>query len=830
MSVFGQWSQGPIHFDASGAIQQGAKPSDVAGPTTPPAAPAARGSGVLPYAPPANGGGSGGGGTFGGFSHSTWGKGDGLTMAGGNPSTGSKLTGGAGDGDMPGPTKAPTDNGGSYGLGGTGAQTQNQFMWAAEDGGVIGDEEDGAVGAAQGADSATVDPMMAVTRTLQYGRKKMGLPLNFYQEQGQDQGQDAQSFDEGGMVGEMGGGDGGVLPTGGAPQQAQQRMPDPRSALQYLTGAGGVSPDIAGALEQSVDPQGQMSPGQRAIAAIAAAPSPDAAFGMMQHYRTRYNAYSGGARAAMDKGDLAQAASNATQAMGNIPTGYDVSFAPAQGGVAMSARKQQGAQQGMQQGAQRRAPGKQKSFDEGGKVEREFLPDSEPSENIDDHRDDPQPEGVINNVDAYDNALASVKKHSEDTTRDTLKHTWDKVNSKAFDDGGYVDDEDQGEDTPAMQMTDDNGDEAPPEQVATEVRPEADEGQPVVLSPEQFKQVMTAGYDKPLDEGWGSFIGKVLSAANPMGSAQAADIQPQRPASAGPQAPQIGRQDEVASITDQNQWQPTPAIMEALRAEQGERSAPAAPQGQQAGAQPQGQAPQSSDERMNAYEKRAEALAMKLFPWASQDNLRSQFIAKQMGEVIKSEGRVDQEQARNRGGLQAQREASQQRIQELKGAQGLQKQDVIEGGRDKRAGNANDSRERMNLIRQQWQQLRSEQQGQIRMLGQQLMSDPSLASNPQKAWQRVQQLSNQMNIDPNSVMDMIKSQGGTQPQQAPQQGAQPGQGGGQQGGQQAPAAGGAKQQGAQGAPSYVVFPSGPYAGKLMQRLPNGNVALVPGQQ
>ena len=157
----------------------------------------------------------------------------------------------------------------------------------------------------------------------------------------------APSFDDGGEP--------GALPTGGdmddpssqgMPAQPQDNMPspqqgqtqpanDPQKSLQmYAMGAGAVPPEMAAALEQKVDPTGAMDPSQRKLLAVASAPDPQSQFGMMQHYRQRFNALTAFARAAgtgtqARPADISASTQAATRAFHNVPNGHSISFSPA---------------------------------------------------------------------------------------------------------------------------------------------------------------------------------------------------------------------------------------------------------------------------------------------------------------------------------------------------------------------------------------------------------------------------------------------------------------------------------------------------------------------
>ena len=127
----------------------------------------------------------------------------------------------------------------------------------------------------------------------------------------------------------------------GAPQGQPQGAPQggvPPKLMRYATGADAVQPEVAAAIERKVDPQGQMDPTARRMLAIAAAPDQQTQWGMLQHYRQKFNAYSAFAQAAL-KGspqkppDPVAAAKALTQAYENVPDGKSVSFEPTQGGA-----------------------------------------------------------------------------------------------------------------------------------------------------------------------------------------------------------------------------------------------------------------------------------------------------------------------------------------------------------------------------------------------------------------------------------------------------------------------------------------------------------------
>lgn len=786
MGAFGQWGNGPIQFNSnSGVIENRGTvdtppPSSLAGPQT------SSPDGILPY----NGGGGGGG----------------MGMPVADMPEIQTATGSHDESGVIPSWAGASNNGGSYGEGGGGSLGYDDGGEVPED-----SEQDG-VNAQQGAQASTIDPMMAIQKTLAYGRQKMGMPSNFTQGPGSQ-----QSFDDGGEVmndsGDSGdGSDGGVIP-GGSMQSSQassgqassapggkKGMPDPRQTLMYLTGAGNVSPDIADALEKKLDPQGQMNPSTRTLHAIASAPSPDAAFGLMQHYRTRYNAYSGGAVAALDQGNLGQAAAHATQAFQNIPTGYDVRFAPARGGIAMSAKKL---------GRQAQP---QQAMEDGGEV-REFLGGEDESQNVEDRRDE-APDQNRDRMRKLSGKVSDIKSAFSDGVQSLLpknlggtNQLQDDMGMKSFDDGGEVEDDGNEGVIPDQTM------DAPSE---PETETEQDWGQPTILNPDQFKKAVTAGYDKPMDDGFSGFMNSVLGASaavpspvpqsrpsnlgqdngamgNVLGPLSRGDLSGAgdgvmnnvkslftKPGEAAPDvtaavtdpadtpAGQSGPTPNQQQPSDNQRWQPTPRIMDAMRAQTSQQpgagaapSPPAAPAGNPA------QTAQTPDERLSKRQRQIEELADRLFPSTSQAQQRSAYIGQAMQRVMDNEGRMDLEQSKGRMQMQQARDSNRMLTEQFK-------QQQING----RTANTTQSRENIANLNRQWNTWSKQQQDMVRVAGQQLAADPALSKDPNKLMQRVTQLAAQMGIHPQDMMTLIQNGG---PPQAQGQGApqgQPQQGGG----------------------------------------------------
>ncbi len=264
---------------------------------------------------------------------------------------------------FPGGYGSKSGNGGSYGVGGQGPDLTAGHETVAfggggagmlpqgpggNEGGTMSFDDGGSVDPeSEGGDAPTMDPMSIIQNALAMGRQSMGLPAKFTDQapsqppvSDNDSDDQQQGFDDGG----------GVLPEQGQEDQGTGgSLPDPRKTMAYLAGAGAVSPDVATALEQKVDPQGQMDPAERKLKAITSAPTPQAQFGLMQHYRTLFNGHSAAAQVALDQGNMAQAAQHATAAMAHVPTGHSVKFAPTRGGLVAQASKI-GQQQGFAEG------------------------------------------------------------------------------------------------------------------------------------------------------------------------------------------------------------------------------------------------------------------------------------------------------------------------------------------------------------------------------------------------------------------------------------------------------------------------------------------------
>jgi hypothetical protein len=159
----------------------------------------------------------------------------------------------------------------------------------------------------------------------------------------QDDEENAGSFAEGGMIPEAGDTGDNQAENTEQPAPANQQM-NPQMAMRYLSGADAMAPDLAAAMEAQVDPQGQMDPATRKLQAIAKAGDPEKAWGLMQHYRQKFNAYSAFARVAAEgtpqkPADLNAAAKAATQAYENVPDGTSLAFQPAPGGIKVAINK-----------------------------------------------------------------------------------------------------------------------------------------------------------------------------------------------------------------------------------------------------------------------------------------------------------------------------------------------------------------------------------------------------------------------------------------------------------------------------------------------------------
>lgn len=773
---FGAWGGGPL----TGTVT---RPPPSAGPSAPPSATA---GGYIPQAsaalPADTGSDSGSGGDsigddFGGNTSSPqWGGGPGDFGNG----TGAGIDGGAG-----------LSGGGGHGpsMGGS---------MAFDDGGEV-DDGDGDEGGSEGGmaptgdqnSQSTVDPMSIIKQALSFGRQSMGLPQNFSNPQQGNQGsvsgqahrlvqpnaadqepgsylrpQSGQGFqgpsgnDLGNTNMAQNGGqddqtasleDGGEIPdpsqSQGQPQDqmgAGSQLPDPRKTISYLAGAGGVQPEIADALEQHIDPQGQMEPAERTLKAIMAAPTPEAQFGLMQHYRTRANAYSGAARAALDQGNMAQAAQHATAAFANIPTGYNVKFAPARGGLAVQASKIGAGQQGAQQGPQQ-------SMSDGGAVDA----------------DNPA------------------------------------VMMKSYDDGGEVtddDDDDQGvlPTSPDEQEGDTSSDQASePVAVAPETAgDDAGMTQPVMLSSAQVHNMLKAGSDQPLDEGWGGFLSKILSSVNPMGSAQAAPAGQQQG-----QGTVSGSPDVDAALQAGQPQQPQGGMSQQMQNPKGDRQ-PVQPQPQP---QPQQQQPQSQP-KDNVGDRIANAkrMADAAFPEggvAMSPEKRAYYSKLLQGEQTNA-ARLDQTNAM--WGNRSQIEQGKEQGRNDRNANSEQH-------RDDRSANSVGERLQAAQLGAITKLTIADQTTLFRGIVSRLNNmDPK--TDPNAVMQQLAPIAQKLNMQPPDLLRWVQ------------------QGGPQQGGGQQPQ-GGQPQGGQDRSQEVGTVKSGPHAGKAVVRDPNtGAWVLAPGQK
>lgn len=198
--------------------------------------------------------------------------------------------------------------------------------------------------------------------------------------QGDDQGvipTDADGDQDGDRGDPMGKGGYPDVFQGGGQGQSQQK------AMSYLKGEGGVGPEVAMALERQVDPQGRMNPNMRKALAVARAPDPDKQFQVLQHYRSKFNAYNAVAKAAAQGAggrppDLRASAQAATQAYQHLPDGEDVTFMPTQGGMRIAVKKVIPSQPAPSGGEDNTQP---KMFAEGGEVEEDDgVPQEQPLE------------------------------------------------------------------------------------------------------------------------------------------------------------------------------------------------------------------------------------------------------------------------------------------------------------------------------------------------------------------------------------------------------------------------------------------------------------------
>lgn len=114
-----------------------------------------------------------------------------------------------------------------------------------------------------------------------------------------------------------------------------------KKIIAYLMGADAAHPDVLQQGAQAVDPQGQMSPGDRNLMAVDAAREKggdQAAWALLQSNRVAYNAQTAFAKTALQgtpqkPADLKAAIDAANKAQANVLDGSNIQFSPSQGGV-----------------------------------------------------------------------------------------------------------------------------------------------------------------------------------------------------------------------------------------------------------------------------------------------------------------------------------------------------------------------------------------------------------------------------------------------------------------------------------------------------------------
>ena len=286
-------------------------------------------------------------------------KGTGLTtppVTSGDFSYGSGETDSGGlDSNFGGSSFSSTPGGGTVGQdsSGNGAYGSSPSL-GFEDGGVVPEQ-----GQQQGVNDVSAAVQMA-KQVLAQGRQQNGLPPSIFGGQEQGYADGGEVTDGGDMSDPSAGGMPEAPDAQPSPDQSAGSMPGPVAAkvFGYLKGADAVTPEVAQAMQGRVDPQGQMDPNTRTLMSIANAPQ-GAQWGMMQHFRQKYDAYKAFAQASANgtqgkPPDIAASTNAATQANQNLPDGNNVMFAPHP--------------QGVQVHIQPMASGKTKGYDDGGVV------------------------------------------------------------------------------------------------------------------------------------------------------------------------------------------------------------------------------------------------------------------------------------------------------------------------------------------------------------------------------------------------------------------------------------------------------------------------------
>lgn len=637
-------------------------------------------------------------------------------------------------------------------------------------------ETDGVI-PTQGAQSATMDPMALVKAGLSYGRKQAGLPEQFYG--------GTPSFADGGVVPD---------PSG------QSAMPDPQKAMSYISGDGAIAADIVDALENDADPDGTMDPSERTMAVFGKAGTPDGASGLLAHYRTRYNGYSGAARAALSQGDLAGAAHYATQAFASVPTGHSTRFAPAEGGLSMSTSKHGESDPSFSQGGTVDASNpdnmmgdettdtsaeEDPSYAGGGPVTLDHdTPDDDTryntlpeSGNIEDRRNQSNEGKVFKkrhdgkfDLDGEDYADRYVQ-----SSIPSFGETGVIRKQRAFDDGGLVD-------NASVSDESDGSFGAPP---------------PAVLQAQQVDALLSAGFDKTLEQA----LGVEDVGSNPSGPAQGRTYSnplkglgegisniwdkvkagaskpltdmgqppaPVRDAGKGEGVIQEGiPEDDIGPVSATVTPQPAGASDYDEYAQSGEKLGQApttrekvAPKAASAKSGNSYTDAAAADPEMQKYNKYLR-VANQMFPWMSQSREREAYIARRMHDEDTQSGKE------KLVGMQTQGKV------DLNTNNNEVKKEIATGNnqsRDARQERALLNKDQIANLQANVKLMSANQQGAIKMMGQKLMGVEGYSGTEEYKKEQAR-LAQETQRTPEQIRQMVLA--ASNPGQAPQQSAAP---------------------------------------------------------
>jgi hypothetical protein len=614
-------------------------------------------------------------------------------------------------------------------------------------------------------------------------------------------GADSMAFDNGGVLPDPTGGgdmdnpanagrppapsDNQPTPQPGQTQTDPSQQSPPQKMAGYIMGADGVTPDVAQAAETQVDPQGQMDPSQRKLLAIAQQGNPQQAWGLMQHYRQKFNAYNAFAKVAAQgtpqkPADLGASTQAATQAYQNVPDGTSMTFTPKGNKVAVSVKRFAGGkgQQGYADGGAVQASSSSSSGkSSGNSSSKQWSDEDEARQQINEGVNAQAPGGSLTS--------AALSLYGAGASAQGISNARKMT---GYDDGGAVDDDNPtpvqmagaplNEDdnsvtapvaggnpplpTPAPQAKSQGVIPAPDDQAAAQVSDpnHANEDQATVdkyMSPEAIRNFVLS---IPQYVHWLAHDGQADSVQDKGVEKTLSDAEKTIPQMQSPPPPS-GAPHGVPNTRPATS--PSPSSFQGVPVQnlQTRPVSSTLPQQQLQPVQMQQQEP--------AIDPDIQRQAWALFPWGDQARPRQQFILQQLGSKQSQGNTLALQELKNKGQLET---------WGVRGANAATLQNVKNAAIDWRNQNKINSQIQIAAMNIAGRQINAQQAETVRLIGQQLQANPTLADDPATLMKQIAPYAAKAGMTPQTLIQTIASinQSTAPQQQVPTQGQQQGQG------------------------------------------------------